>query len=281
MRSTEMGGVNLESAVLNRADLVHSRITQARCHAAGFESADLRGCTLDGTDLSNANLCGADLSRASLVQTCLNHATLDGARIYGISAWDVNLTGASQKEMIITRPDGPLISTDSLEVAQFLYLLLNNSKLRNVIDTITSKVVLILGSFAPERKPVLDALRDALRARNYLPVIFDFEKPTNRDFTETVSTIAHLARFIIADLTDPKSIPQELTAIIPRMLSVPVLPLLFGTAQEWGMFSDLRRYQQVLAPLHYLNDSALIDVLEKDVILPAERLARDLLDGHK
>jgi hypothetical protein len=64
-------------------------------------------------------------------------------------------------------------------------LLLNNSKIRNVIDTITTKAVLILGRFTPERKTTLDALRDALRSHNYLPILFGFEKPTNRDFTET------------------------------------------------------------------------------------------------
>ena len=39
------------------------------------------------------------------------------------------------------------VTTDDIEVAQFLYLLINNKKIRNVIDTITSKVVLILGRF--------------------------------------------------------------------------------------------------------------------------------------
>jgi hypothetical protein len=30
-----------------------------------------------------------------------------------------------------------------------------------------------------------------------------------------VSTLAHLARFIIADLTDPSSIPYELATVVP------------------------------------------------------------------
>jgi hypothetical protein len=71
-------------------------------------------------------------------------------------------------------------------------LLINNEKLRNVIDTITSKVVLILGRFTPERKPILEAIRMELRVHNYVPVLFDFEKPESRTFIETVSTIAHV-----------------------------------------------------------------------------------------
>lgn len=75
------------------------------------------------------------------------------------------------------------ITVDDIEIGQLIFLMLNDSRIRNVIDSITSKVVLILGCFTPERKPVLDAIRDELRKRDYLPVLFDFEKPFNRDIT--------------------------------------------------------------------------------------------------
>ena len=84
-------------------------------------------------------------------------ADLTGCRVYGISAWDLKLDGAEQKNLIITPHGEPEITVDNLEVAQFIYLLLNNEKIRHVIDTITSKVVLILGRFTEERKAVLDA----------------------------------------------------------------------------------------------------------------------------
>jgi hypothetical protein len=106
--------------------------------------------------------------------------------------------------------------------------------------------------------------------------MYDFKKPANRDSTETVSTLAHLARFVIADLTDPRSIPQELTAIVPRLLSVPVRPLLLGSQREWGMFGDLARYPQVIEPFHYTDDAMLLNSLNSDVIEPAERKAREL-----
>jgi hypothetical protein len=96
-----------------------------------------------------------------------------------------------------SRADEPQITVDNIEVAQFVYLMLNNQKVRDVIETITSKVVLILGRFTDERKAVLDALREELRKHNYLPILFDFDVPATRDITETVSLLARMARFII------------------------------------------------------------------------------------
>jgi hypothetical protein len=167
------------------------------------------------------------------------------------------------------------ISVDSLEVAQFIYLLLKNEKIRNVIDTIGKKVVLILGRFTPGRKAILDAVREELRKQEYLPVLFDFEKPAIRDLTETVSTLAHMARFVVADVTDAKSIPQELMKIVPALPSVPVQPLLLASKREWAMFKDLRRYPWVLEPFRYKNQEALLTDLVGKVIAPAEAKAKE------
>jgi hypothetical protein len=135
---------------------------------------------------------------------------------------------------------------------------LTNQKIRHVIDTITSKVVLILGRFTPERKALLDAIREELRNRDYLPVLFDFEGPTSRDFTETVATLAHMARFVIADITDAKSIPQELSQIVPNLPSVPVQPLLISGQHEYGMFEHFRRFPWVLEPVIYVDQNQLL-----------------------
>ena len=43
------------------------------------------------------------------------------------------------------------------------------------------------GRFTDERKAVLDALREELRKRDYLPILFDFAAPATRDISETVS----------------------------------------------------------------------------------------------
>src|SRR5690348_14880374 len=150
---------------------------------------------------------------------------------------------------------------------------MHNEKIREVIDTITSKVVLILGRFTPERKAVLDALRDELRHRNYLPILFDFDKSAGRDITETVSLLARMARFVVADITDAKSIPQELSIIVPDLPSVPVQPLLLEGSNEYSMFEHFRRYPWVLKPYRYQSQEQLISDLGERVIRPAEARA--------
>jgi hypothetical protein len=184
-----------------------------------------------------------------------------------------------QRNLVIT-PD-PLfnetvVTVDDLQVAHFLYLVLENNRIRQLIDKITTKMVLILGRLTPKRKLVLDTLRETLRQNNYVPVVFDFEKPANRDVTETVTTLAHMARFIVADLTDAKSIPQELTGIVPNLPSVPVQPLIAGNKREYGMFEHFVRYPWVL-PIHRYKDlKALLEDFPVNIIPMIERKVRDL-----
>jgi hypothetical protein len=73
---------------------------------------------------------------------------------------------------------------------------------------------------------VLEAIRRELQKHDYLPVIFDFEPPASRDTQETITTLARLTNFVIADITSPKSIPQEFVTIVETLPSLSVQPIL-------------------------------------------------------
>ena len=127
---------------------------------------------------------------------------------------------------------------------------------------------------------MLDAIREELRHRNYLPILFDFEAPGNRDFTETISTLAHMARFIIADLTEPSSLPKELEAIVTT-LAVPVQPVLEGITRPYSMFQDYWKYHWVLKVHRYEDLEGLIASLGDRVISPAEIKVKELEETRK
>jgi len=261
---------NLIKADLRRGDLRGANLSEANFSRAELNGAYLSDANLTGANLTGADLRGGDLYGTTLVDTDLTGADLTGCRIYGASAWRLTLERTKQQNLVITDGEEPEITVDNIEVAQFIYLMLNNRKVRDVIDTITSKAVLILGRFTDERKGVLDALRDELRKRNYLPILFDFDKPRSRDTDETITLLARMARFIVADVSDAKAVLQELRAIVPDLPSVPVQPIILATQEEPGMFDFYRNRPSFLTVHRYASQKQLLADLGEKVIRPAE-----------
>ena len=181
----DLRGTDLSKAILTRGDLRNAQLS-----GANLSGADLVRTMLHMANLSEATLTGAILWRALLLDTNLAGADLTGSHVYGIAAWDLKLDNAKQHNLVITPPGTPEITVDNIEVAQFVYLLLHNEKIRDVIDTIGKKGVLLLGRFTEGRMVVLERLRDKLRDLGFVPMVFNFDKPETKDFTETVRLLA-------------------------------------------------------------------------------------------
>jgi uncharacterized protein YjbI with pentapeptide repeats len=296
----DLGRADLTDADLQNANLNYSNLAGAKLFGANLSAAQLRQANLAEVDLSNsvlneadmlganlsnavlkgAKLRGANLTRTKLVETNLDGADISGCSVYGISAWDVSVKDTNQSNLTVTPEGVAAVTVDNLEVAQFVYLLLNNQKIRDVINTLGQKAVLILGRFSPERKEVLDALAEALRLRGFLPIIFDFEKSQERDFTETIMTLAGLSLFVIADITNPKSSPLELHATVPNYM-IPFVPIIQEGERPFSMFSDLRnRYDWVLDTLVYPSTQVLLAGLDAAIINRA-MVTRDKLLARK
>jgi len=267
LREAILLGADLKNANLSGATLIYTQLVFADLQDAKLENAFLCGASLHGSKLNRANLRGANLETANFTRVEIEGAILSNCMVYGTAAWDLKGTPKEQNDLQISTAGQPKITLDNLEVAQFIYMLLNNEKIRSAIDTITTKVVLILGRFSPERKEVLDLIRAKLRSKNCLPVLFDFEKPANRSFTETVSMLAHMSKFVIVDITDPRSVPQELQQIVPTLTSVPVQPILHKDGSAWSMFTDLQVYPWVRDIIRYSTANDVIEKLESNTEL--------------
>ncbi len=272
----DLGETDLRKAVLKDAIVIRANLMDANLNSANLENADLSEADLQGVDLAYARLCSAKLKKANLrnarlVQTNLENADLTDCFIYGISVWDVKLEGAKQSDLVITNFNEPTITTDDLEIAQFMYLLLNHKKLRNVINSIVQRGVLILGRFGDGGLEILQTIAAKLRELQYLPIIFDFDRPAGRDYTETVMTLVGLSRFVIVDLSGP-SVPQELYATVPHF-SVPFVPIIQTSKKpHFSMYSDLYKYSWVIGPpVEFDTKENLIDFMPSKIIAAAEK----------
>lgn len=284
--------MNFANAVLIKADLRGQSLRNASFHEANLGGAKLHRADLTAavfcrtdlyeTKLPKAKLIRTNLQGTQLAKTDFGRARLDKCKVYGMSAWDLKLDRTRQKNLLIryrsqagNRSKQGSIETelevDDLQVAQFIYMLLNNQNLRTVINAATASIVLILGRFSEERKKVLDAVREKLRAMkgNYVPILFDFEPSRKRDLSETIQLLASLSKFVIADLSDAKSIPQELSQIVPNLPSVPIQPILLARQKAYAMFEHWRRYPWVLPEFEYKNRVHLLRHLNQKVIRPA------------
>lgn len=299
-----LNDADLSQADFSNANLIGAQLEEATLVEVNFHEANLFGANLWGAVLTGANFCRTDLYKTGLSKANLTRANLQGTQlamtdfrgahligctVYGLSAWDIKTDEATRQEDLVIRyryqgEGGPAegrhedhVTVDDLQVAQFVYLLLNNENIRNVINTIGKKGVLILGRFTSERKAVLDALRGQLRELGFVPMMFDFARPTQRDFTETIKTLAGMSRFIIADITNPKSSPLELQATMPDYM-IPFAPIIHEDEKPFAMFQDLQQKYGgwVLDLLKYDTAENLLRVLKKAVIEPALEMSEKL-----
>jgi uncharacterized protein YjbI with pentapeptide repeats len=282
LNGANLSGANLVQANLHKAiltavnlsgaGLTEAALTQANLSDANLSGAEINAADLSGASLIRANLHGANLSEARLVETDVADAVLTNCRVYGISAWNVKLNERTKQQGLIITPDGEApVTVDDLGVAQFVYLLLRNENIRRVIDTVGKAGVLLLGRFTEGRIVVLERLRDELRRLGYLPIVFNFDKPETKDFTETVRLLAGLAKFVIADITNPKSAPLELQATVPEIM-VPFRPIIEEGEKPFAMLQDLwiKHREWMFEPIHYSSVDALIAALDEKIIRPAE-----------
>ena len=276
--NADLRRINLDGADLQRVDLRGANLQLSRLVTANLTLINGEGASFRGANLSHAVLNGAKL----------NGADLTGARVVGTSAWAVRTDPATrQKNLVVDAWVDPLedfvdvddaaiqniiVHVDHIEAAHLLYLISTKGKFKMVVDALTARVVLLLGNFASRRKAVLNAVRHKLADLGYAPVVFDFPAPNDRDLIETVALIAGLSRFVIADLTRPRSTPLESLLIAPQLM-VPFAPIIQEGERPFSMFRSLQaKYDWVLPTWAYGNQKQLISQLKHKIVDPCERM---------
>ena len=237
LAGVDLSGADLTGATLPNVTLIGANLTGAICRDCNLYRANFFDA-----DVTRANFSGATLAGASFVNTTVSEALFVGCSVYGISAWGLRGSPRTQRELIVTSSDEPAITVDRLDVAQLIHLFLSNPQIQGLIDTASEKVVLILGNFSDERKPVLDHLRNLLPDFGRVPVVFDFNVPIHRDITETVNVLGGLASQVIADITDAHEVRVELHNPVRTYPGLAITPILLTGATEFPSLGHLKQF---------------------------------------
>jgi hypothetical protein len=298
--SRDFPGKCLDEYDFSYANLTEAKLQHVHLKRANFHQAILAGADLTDAHLEDANFCRTDMYRTNLSEACLRGANLQGVQlamtilrgadlrdclVYGMSTWDVDLEGAQQQNLAIRYRPVPgedreeTAVVDSLDLAAFMYLTINNRNIGRIIEAAGRKWVLVLGRFT-KGKEVLIAIQDALKYKQFIPVIFDFDRPEQRDLIETIILLAGMSAFVIVEMSDPRSTPLELQAIASNY-GVPIFPVMREDAEAFGMFPGLRKFRWVFPPLKYSSKEDLSERLEAEVIEPALAEVRRLSEWKR
>jgi len=277
---------DFEDTLVIGTDLRYGRFDESKFISATMPYMDFRNGSFfhcDFTDAYMPDVClqGADLRHSTLVRTNLARANISGAKVFGAGVARVNLEGTIQKDLIVT-PDGePVITADDLYMAQDISNFLENKVIGRSIETWKDKAVTIFGSFHPdEQKSQLLKIKDKLREKNYLPIVYDFTRPANQpNIKETSTTLARLSKFIIIDLTSSgKETKKELEGVASGVPSVVVVPILRKGEAVPSNFNRLKESHKlrILDPVEYRDSNELFNVLDIKVIGAAEVRLKEL-----
>ncbi|HRW09287.1 MAG TPA: pentapeptide repeat-containing protein [Caldilineaceae bacterium] len=273
----KLGQAGLKQANFRDAILVEADLTGATLEGAQMVLSDLTGAVLcdanlqfvimSGSVLRSADLTGASLCGASLVGADLQDAVLSRNEVWGTSTWDIKGTPRIEEDLLVTLPmEGtmPPVHVDDFAMAQVLYLLVREDSRGKLFDSMAATGVLIIGRFADGGLETLYTVRDWLRQRKYVPIIFDFERPAIQTYTSMIQGLAGVVRMVVVELSGP-SVPQELTATVP-IQKKPFISILKQGLEGWSMSPDMLDYPWVLKPtVRFSNDDELHAGLEERV----------------
>jgi uncharacterized protein YjbI with pentapeptide repeats len=304
-KRTDLSLSNLADARCDRASFVDTKLFAVYASGCSF-----KGSTFRRVDLANANLMKADLTDATLVnsdceRTRLDKAVLKGTTIRACNLGHASFVDTSLEDTLITDSAAPYvnakririganveqrklflghtisavsgglyqrrITADDLRMASFLGELEMPDCLPHLINAGNDYLVLILGRFSKTGRGVLETLEHNVWARGRIPLVFDFEGPTQRKLVDAVRFFACLSQFIIVDLSSPRSVPFELQAVVPQ-LAIPLVPLIRDGNKPFAMFSDLTRTYPWVLPILSYSGPQQIDRCFDDLLRLVDRV---------
>lgn len=281
-------GLNLRNAVFDGTVFEEGDFSRAYFCGATFRNTRFNKTTLTNAVFDGATFVNCNFNRVNLTGASFHVKEITETVVYGISAWDLQTSdGMKQSNLVIEKTyelysdlierGAVPMTVDDIELAQFVYYLSSHRRMRDTINILNTKGVLLLGRFKHGGLDRLYAMRKWLQQKGYSAMIFDFERPDNLDLIETVVTMAGLCKFVVADISGP-SVAVELDAILDRMrkpiliigelpATMPAMlagkPVLVDSEGASDLVKSLASHLNSLEELHAARTAELIQLYPK------------------
>jgi uncharacterized protein YjbI with pentapeptide repeats len=250
-------GTRLKGADLSGSNLMGTSLMGADLAAADLSGAHLMGTNFHDASLEKANLRNANLTAASLVGAKIGGSVLENCTVYGVSAFNLEGIPETQSNLKITPLGESPIAVSDLESAQFAYLLISGERVPQLLESVHSRLVLVLGDFRAEREAVLKSIETVLQHQEFTSITAHFNPPVHRDLTLKTLLLAKYVRFIVADVTGSRALLRFLRDSWKDAVPVPVQPLV------QSVWSESQISNSISEPLTYSDPEDVARLLQK------------------
>jgi hypothetical protein len=151
---------------------------------------------------------------------------------------------------------------------------LDGEGVSRMLSEVASRSVLILGRFTLARKPILELIRREIstKPRQYVPILFDFDRPHELTMLESVLRFAAVSRFVIADLSDPKWVLAEFGKIVGAFNSLPIVPIIHASQREDEVVAYVEGFRSAHKVVRYRDEAHLRSILDSEILKAGETL---------
>ena len=162
----------------------------------------------------------------------------------------------------------------TIEDVRALALRLDGAEVSRMLSYVAERSVLILGRFTSARKPTLELIRREIstKPRQYVPILFDFDRPHELTMLESVLRFAAVSRFVIADLSDPKWVLAEFGKIVGAFNSLPIVPIIHASQREDEVVAYVEGFRSAHKVVRYRDEAHLCSILDSEILKAGETL---------
>jgi hypothetical protein len=197
-----------------------------------------------------------NLAQAILTESRLDETVLSGARQEGIVTSNLALTPSDEAAVLV----------DDLEMVHLMDALLREPRSRELIARSSLRIALVIGRFPQWRRPHLDAVREELRRSEFAPLAIDLEKPVGPKLRSLIANLAHLARFVIADLAGSRAFAKELQPFSFTLRDLPIQVVMPDGEEPPDLPGNW-----AFEPCRYRDTEHLVEIFEREILQPLAR----------
>jgi len=197
---TKWAKATMFDSIFENIDFRHSNFSNVNLSNSKFINCNLSHCYFSKAILQNVCFHNTNLTYSNFSEADIDNSSFDTVKLYGSSLWDIKYNKINCRNIDLSKLGNDSVVSDDIRLAPLIHLL-EDDKLADIIGSLKSNTVVILGSdSSSESMNVLNKIGERAKEWGLTPIIIKNIKDTEgQSFTQKAIMYSLLAKFVIIE----------------------------------------------------------------------------------